>query len=160
MSTTARPLTAGLLAPIAVAVAVSGCGGGGPRHPALSSVPLVAGARVVARADACDQGANAYCALDVVLVNGKYASAQNLVADERRWLKRNGWLRVPAQTGDEIAADSPGARLRVTYTTATLELKDVDLGWIKRPRVIALALSHAIYQGSAAMAMMVVAGPS
>ena len=160
MTIIARRLTRGLLAPIALVVAIAACGTGGPRRPTLSSVPLVAGAQVVARADACDEGANPYCALDVVLVNSRYASAQSLVADERRWLKRKGWLRVPAQTGDEIAADSPGDRFRVTYTTAALDLKDVDLGWIKRPKAIALALSHAIYHGSPAMSLMLVAGPS
>jgi hypothetical protein len=156
-----RPAAA--IAAVAVAVAVvamvAGCGGG-PRRPALSSVPLVAGATVVAHGYSCDVGANAYCALDVVLVNRDYASAARLVAQERRRLKRDGWLRVPAQTGDELAADSPGDRVRVTYTTAALDLKDIDLGWIKRPRAIALALSRAIYAGSAAMSMMLVAGPS
>ena len=157
-STVGRP-SRGLLAAVAVAVAVAvaGCGGDGPRHPTLSSVPVVAGGRVVARADACDAGANAYCALDVGLGDPQYASAQDLVTDERRRLKREGWIRVAAQTGDELAADSPGDRVRVTYTTAALDLKDIDLGWIKRPRAIALALSHAIYKGSPAMSMMLVA---
>jgi len=149
----------GSLAALAVALALAGCGDG-PRRPALSSVPLVAGGQIVAQDDACDAGANAYCALDVVLVNRDYPTAQSLLAGERLWLKRHGWLRVPAQTGDEQAADSPGDRVRLTYTTAALDLKDIDLGWIKRPRVIALALSHAIYHGSAAISMMLVAGPS
>jgi hypothetical protein len=160
MRSTVDRLTKGSLASVAVAAAVAGCGGDGPRHPSLSSVPLVAGAQVVARANACDAGANAYCALDIVLVNHNYPTSQSLVTQERRWLKRRGWLRVPAQTGDEQAADAPGAGMRVTYTTAALDLKDIDLGWIKRPRAIALALSHAIYDGSAAMSMMLVAGPS
>jgi len=153
-------LTRGLLLALAATLAVTGCGGEGPHRPLLSSVPIVAGGEVVARADTCDAGANAYCALDVVLVDHSYTSAQRLVSTERRWLRRHGWLRVPGQTGDELAADSPGDRVRVTYTTAALDLKDIDLGWIKRPRVIALALSHAIYKGSAAMSMMLVAGPS
>jgi len=160
MTPTVGRLTRGLLAPVAVAVAVAGCGGDGPRRPALSSVPLVPGARVVERTYACDLGADPYCALDVVLANHDYSSAQDLVAVERRWLKRKGWLRVPAQTGDELAADSPGDRVRVTYTTAALDLKDIDLGWIKRPHVITLALSRAIYDGSAAMSMMLEAGPT
>jgi len=149
-----------LLALLAVAVAVAGCGGNAPRRPRLSSVPLVAGGSVVARADSCDAGANAYCALDVVFVDPRFKSAQQLVAHERRWLKRSRWIRVSAQTGDEQAADSPGDRLRVTYSTAALDLKDIDLGWIKRPRAIALALSDAIYDRSAAMSIMLVAGPS
>ena len=115
---------------------------------------------MVARAEACDAGANAYCALDVVLVNPRFKSAQELVTNERRWLRRNGWIRVSAQTGDELAADSPGNRIRVTYATAALDLKDIDLGWIKRPRAIALALSDAIYDGAPAISMNLVAGPS
>lgn len=150
----------GLLVSVAVAGSVAGCAGSGPRRPALGSVPLVAGGQVVARATRCDKGANAFCALDVVLVNRGYSSAQRLVAGERRWLIRHGWLRVPAQTGDEQAADSPGDRVRVTYTTAALDLKDIDLGWIKRPQAIALALSRSIYDGTAAISMMLVAGPS
>ena len=160
MATITRRLTGALLAPIAVAVAVAGCAASGPRRPPLRSVPLVAGARVVARVSACDVGAYPYCALDLVLVSPGSSSAQELVARERRWLRRRGWIRVLAQNGDESAADSPDDRFRVTYTTAALDLKDVDRGWIKRPRSIALALSHVIYQGSPAMSMMVVAGPS
>jgi hypothetical protein len=160
MTSTVSRLSAGALALFAVAASVAGCGGDAPRHPLLSSVPLVAGGRIVARADACDAGANAYCALDVVLVDPQVKSAQALVTQERRWLKRHGWIRVSAQTGDEMAADSPRDRLRVTYSTAALDLKDIDLGWIKRPRPIALALSDAIYDGSAAISMMVAAGPS
>jgi hypothetical protein len=123
-------------------------------------VPLVKGGQVVARADACDAGANAYCALDAVVVDPHFKSAQQLVTDERRWLKQHRWIRVSAQTGDEQAADSPGDRLRVTYSTAALDLKDIELGWIKRPRTIQLALSDALYDGSPTMSIMVVAGPS
>jgi hypothetical protein len=115
---------------------------------------------VVVHADACDAGANAYCAVDAVFVDSRFSSAEALVTNERRWLKRHGWIKVSAQTGDELAADSPGDRLRVTYSTAALDLKDIDLGWIKRPRPIALALSDAIYDRSAAMSIMLVAGPS
>jgi hypothetical protein len=153
-------LCTGLLVLLAVAATVAGCGGNAPRHPSLSSVPLVPGGRVVVSANACDAGANAYCALDVVLVNPSFKTAQDLVAHERRWLKRSGWIRVSAQTGDEQAANSPGNRLRVTYSTAALDLKDIDLGWIKRPRAISLALSDAIYDGSPAMSVNIVAGPS
>jgi hypothetical protein len=59
-----------------------------------------------------------------------------------------------------MAADSPGARLRVTFATALLDLKDIELGWIKRPRPISLALSRAIFDGEAAMSMNLVAGPA
>jgi hypothetical protein len=153
-------LGAGLPALLAVAVALAGCGGDGPRHPRLSSVPLVPGGRVVVRANICDAGANAYCAVNLVLVNPRFRSAQELAMNERRWLKHHGWIPVSAQTGDEMAADSPRDRLRVTYATAALDLKDIDLGWIKRPRPIALALSRAIYDGSPAISINVVAGPA
>ncbi|HWF75206.1 MAG TPA: hypothetical protein VG186_17805 [Solirubrobacteraceae bacterium] len=160
MTSRVSRLCAGPPALLAVAVLLAGCGGDAPRRPNLSSVPLVPGGRVVVRANACDVGANAYCALDVVFVNPHFKSAQDLVTNERRWLKRRGWIRVSAQTGDELAADSPTDRLRVTYSTAALDLKDIDLGWIKRPRPIALALSDAIYDGAPAISINVVAGPS
>ena len=154
-----RPAAA-LAALLALAVVLAGCGGDAPRHPSLAAVPFVAGGRVVVSANACDAGANAYCALDLVLVNPRFKSAQSFVGSERRWLKHNRWLLVSAQTGDEQAADSPGGRVRVTFSTAALDLKDIDLGWIKRPRAIALALSRAIYDGAPAMSVNVVAGPS
>jgi hypothetical protein len=160
MTSRVRRLCTAAVALLAVAVTVAGCGSDAPRNPNLRSVPLVPGGRVVERADACDRGANPYCALDVVFVNSKFKSAQALVADERQWLKKRGWIRVAAQTGDELAADSPGDRLRMTYSTAALDLKDIDLGWIKRPRAISLALSDAIYDGAPAMSINVVAGPS
>jgi hypothetical protein len=153
-------LTAALAALLALVVVLAGCGGDAPRHPSLSSVPLVPGGQVVVRANACDAGANAYCALDLVLVNPRFKSSEELVTNERRWLKHNRWLLVSAQTGDEQSADSPGGRIRVTFSTPLLDLRDIELGWIKRPRPIALALSRAIYDGSAAMSVNVVAGPS
>jgi hypothetical protein len=158
-SSVGRP-TAALAALLALVVVLAGCGGDAPRHPSLSSVPLVPGGQVVVRANACDAGANAYCALDLVVVNPHFKSAESFVTGERRWLKHNRWLPVSAQTGDEQSADQPGGRIRVTFSTAALDLKDIDLGWIKRPRAIALALSHAIYDGSPAMSVNVVAGPS
>src|ERR1700743_2391894 len=121
-----RPKAA-LAALVAVALALAGCGGTVTPHPPLRSATLVSGGHVAARANACDAGANAYCALDVVFVDPRFASAQALVTNERQWLKRNGWIKVSAQTGDEVAADSPGDRLRVTYATASLDLKDIDL---------------------------------
>ncbi len=160
MTSSVRRLCTRLVVLLAVAVTVAGCGGDAPRHPNLSLVPLVPGGRVVVRANACDAGANAYCALDVVVVNPNFKSAQDLVTNERRWLKRSGWIRVSAQTGDELAADSPTDRLRVTYATAALDLKDIDLGWIKRPSAISLALSDALLDGAPAMSINVVAGPS
>jgi hypothetical protein len=160
MTSSMSRLMRGPLGLVAVVLAVAGCGGSAPRHPSLGAVPLVPGGRVIVQANACDAGANAYCALDVVFVNPRFKSAQALVMNERRWLKRSGWIRVSAQTGDELAADSPSDRLRVTYATASLDLKDIDLGWIKRPRAISLALSDAIYDGSPAMSVNVVAGPS
>lgn len=145
---------------VAVAVAVAGCAGDGPQRPSVRSVPFVAGGRVTVSAEDCDKGANAYCALDLVFVDRHFRSSQALAVGERRWLRHSGWIRVSAQTGDELAADSPRDQLRVTYASDTLDLKDIDLGWIKRPRPIALALSRAIYDGSPAISVNVVAGPS
>jgi hypothetical protein len=160
MTSSMSRLSATLTALLAVASILAGCSGDAPRRPALTSVPLVNGGQVVARVDDCDAGAHAYCALDVVLVDPRFKSAQTLVTKERQWLRRQGWIKVSAQTGDELAADSPSDGLRVTYATPALDLKDIDLGWIKRPRAIALALSNSMLHGSAAMSIMLAPGPS
>lgn len=145
---------------IAVAASLSGCAGDGPQRPRPSEIPFVGGGRIILTADDCDKGANAYCALDLVFVNRRFGSSQALVVAERQYLLRHGWVAVPAQTGDELAADAPHNRFRITFASPLRDLKDIDLGWIKRPRSIQVALSRAVYEGSPAMSVNVVAGPS
>jgi hypothetical protein len=119
---------------------------------------MVAGASVVAEVKQCDRGANSFCALELVVVDTRYKTSRDLVRSEHRLLKRSGWSSANADTGEQRAADSPGHKLRVTYATAYGDLKGIDLGWIQRPRKITLALSHALFDRSAAMSIMLEIG--
>ena len=79
---------------------------------------------------------------------------------ERRHLTALGWTATNADTGDEHAADSPGHSLRLTYATAALDLKDVDLGWVQRARAIAQTLSQAMFARRSALSLMLETGSS
>jgi len=76
------------LLPAAIAALV-GCGsqGGATQMLDLASVPLVAGAKVVAQSRECDRGANAYCALELVVVDPRFRSSHDLVKDEQLLLR-------------------------------------------------------------------------
>jgi hypothetical protein len=142
-----------LLLPVLVA-GLSACGSGsGNRSPDLGRLPLVSDARVVAHASQCDAGANAYCALELVVVDPRISSSEDLVKDEGDHLLAAGWTRVNGDTGDEGAAQSPGHKLRVTYATASGDLKGIDLGWIQRSQTIALALSRSLFDRTSAMSV-------
>ena len=74
-----------------------------------------------------------------------YRSSDGAAAPSTSRLLKLGWSGADARHGDEHAADSPGHKLRLTYATAVGDLQGIDLGWIHRPRTIALALSRAIF---------------
>jgi hypothetical protein len=139
---------------LALGVALAGCGSGASHTPDLSKLPLVPGTEVIVKARQCDNGSNPYCAVQIVLVGRSYKDSQDLLGVERERLVSLGWMREGADTGNEHAADSPGHKLRVTYATALADLTGIDLGWIKRPRPITLALSHAVFQRTPALSMM------
>ncbi len=141
-----------------VALLVAGCGGGGDRVPSLRRLPLVPGLQAVASQRVCNTGANAYCALELVLRGHGYASSIHLQKAERLLLQRRGWKKVNAPVGQELAADSPSGRLRVTYAAANMELEAVDLGWVKRSRRITLILSREIFDHQPAMAVLLQIG--
>jgi hypothetical protein len=146
---------------LAVALAAAGCGQAATsRSPDLAGVPLTGGSRILAHVRRCDRGANPYCAVQLVIFGNRYRSSTALLASERRHLKSLGWTSAGADTGDELAADSPGHRLRLTYATAALDLKDLDLDWIRRSRTIALALSRAMFDRSSALSLMLETGSS
>jgi len=128
------------------------------RSPSLSALPIVPGASIAAQVRECDRGANTFCALEFVIVDGRYRTSRDLVIDEHLLLKRMGWSSANADTGEQRAADSPGHKFRVTYATAYGDLKGIDLGWIKRPRPITLALSRALFKRAAAMSVMLEIG--
>jgi hypothetical protein len=156
----ARPTVRGAAAVIAAcpAFAAAGCGAGA-RTPSLSRVPLVTGAQVVATHQVCDKGANAYCDLQVVVLDSRFATSLALVGAQRRLLRERGWTTANADTGDEHAAQSPDDALRLTYATGYNDLRDIGLGWIGRGRNIQLALSHAYFARRSAMSILLELGP-
>lgn len=145
---------------LALALALGGCGGSSSgRTPIVSRLPLVPGAKVLAVAKQCDGGANAYCALQLVMVDSRYDTSLDLLVDERQKLLADGWSASSGDTGNERSADSPGHKLRVTYATVFGDLMGVDLGWIKRQPQIAIALSSAIFDRTAGLSMLLETGP-
>jgi hypothetical protein len=158
--TASRVITAAL-APIALIGALAGCGPGGTgKAPALENVPLLPGAKIVARSHECDKGANPYCALALVVVDPRFKNSDQLVSAEHDWVHAAGWRGVTADTGDENAAESPGHEYRVTYATASGDLKGIDLGWIHRSKKIAKALSHSLFAHASAMSVLLEHGES
>lgn len=142
---------------LALGLVATGCGGTS-KGPNLSGVPLTPGSHVVKHVRRCDRGSNPYCALQLVVVNKRAPSSAALLASERRHLHALGWTLTDADNGDESAAESPGHKLRLTYSTAALDLKDLDLGWIKRAPKIGLALSRVMFDRQPAISLMLQSG--
>jgi hypothetical protein len=156
---TGRRLVVAALAALGISVALAGCGGGGkPHEPTAAQVPLVDGASVVAQVRQCDKGANAYCAIEMVVTDPRYRTSTDLVDQEHQKLRSHGWTGGEGDTADQKAADSPGHKLRVTYATASGDLRGVDLGSIQRSRKITLALSRALFDQAPAMSLMLEVG--
>ncbi len=142
-------------------VALTGCGSvKGAPPPALDQLPLVPGAKVVQQATQCDKGANAFCALEVVVVDPSFKTSEGLVNAEHDLVHKAGWAGLGADTGNERAAESPGHKLRVTYATANGDLTGIDLGWIHRSRQIAVALSRTLFNHASAMSVELDPGSS
>jgi len=145
------------LAIAAAAAAVAGCGETA-RTPSAARLPLVPGSSVIVRVRECNHGANPYCSVQLVVQNGGYRSPRRLLFDERDYLFHRGWRVASPDTGVELAAESPGHKLRVTYATALQDLKGVDLGWIARPPSIANALDRAIFDHVPTMSVLLEVG--
>ena len=144
-----------------VCALLTGCGSAASgRTPPAARVPLTSGARVLASIRRCDRGANAFCAVQMVVADAHYRTSAEFLIAERRHLTALGWTATNADTGDEHAADSPGHSLRLTYATAALDLKDVDLGWVQRARAIAQTLSQAMFARRSALSLMLETGSS
>ncbi len=151
----------GLATGALVAATLVGCGqGGGHSSPDLARLPLVAGAQIVVQAKECDSGSTAYCAVELVIADPMYKTSEDLLKGEHDRLRAAGWSGANADTGEEHAADSPGRKLRLTYATAFGDLLGVDKHWIQRPRTIQLALSHALFDRSPALSLMLEQGVS
>ncbi len=150
-----------VLSALALMVALAGCGSsGGARTPSVAQLPLVGGAEVAAQTRECDSGSNAFCAIVVVVFDRRYKSSDQLALDEAHHLRKAGWSIADGDTGVESGANSPNHGLRLTYATAIDDLRGIDLGWIRRPRTITLALSNALFDRTAAMSMMLEVGAS
>ncbi len=142
---------------LACAVLVAACGGA-IRRPRVALLPLVPGAHVVTNVRVCDKGAKPYCALELVVADSHYPSSRQLVVAEQSLLRARKWTASSAQTADELANESPGHKLRVTYATAFGDLKGIDLGWIGRTQQVQQSLSHQMFAGNAAMSAQLQAG--
>ncbi len=142
---------------LACAVLLTACGGA-VRRPRVALLPLVPGAHVVTNVRVCDKGAKAYCALQLVVADTRFQSSRQLVLAEQNLLRAHKWTAASAQTADELANESPGNKLRVTYATAFGDLKGIDLGWIGRTQQVQQSLSHQMFAGNAAMSAQLQAG--
>lgn len=147
---------------LAFLLGLAGCGGSGHARstyvPDAGHVPLVAGAKVVARTRQCDPGANAYCAIELVVYDRKYSSSNDFLLAERKELHARGWTGANGDVGPESAADSPGHKLHLTYAAGGDELASLDFHWIQRPWPIWAALSNSIWDQAPALSLMVEAG--
>lgn len=149
----------GLLLVLATVLAC--CGGqGATRSPQASALPLVTGSHVVTQVGQCDSGANAYCAVEMVVTAPGLSTSGELVRLERQTLYAHGWTWAHADTGDELAADSPGQKIHLSYSTAYGDLKGLAFGWIHRSGVIELALSRAMFARVPTMSLMMELGPT
>jgi hypothetical protein len=156
---TARRL--GAAAALALAAALAGCGTStAQRTPTVGAIPLLPGARVATQAHACDSGSRAFCSIELVVTDPRYKSSDNLAHDESKHLRKAGWSLADGDTSTESSANSPGHKLRLTYSTAADDLQQIDLGQITRSRNVVLALSNSMFDRAAAMSMMLEVGAS
>ena len=153
--------SAQLVALAGCATVLAGCGSGGASGPlTLAKLPLVPGASITAQTRQCDTGANAFCAIQAVIVDPRYTSSGAFVEGEHRHLHSLGWTTSAGDDGDEVAADSPGHKVRVTYATVWGDLIGIDEKWIKRPWPIWAALTQSMFKGMPAMSVMLEVGPT
>lgn len=141
---------------------LAGCASHGARSntPDPAQLPLVPGSTVVERITECDQSANAFCGIELVVVNPHTHSSGALVAKQRYRLRKSGWSPGQGDIPAERSASSPDGKLRITYATASSDLLGIDLGWITRSQKVATALAHAMFRGQPAMSIMLETGPS
>jgi hypothetical protein len=117
-------------------------------------------ARITAQSRQCDTGKNAFCAVQAVVIDPHASSSGALVEREHHKLRGLGWTTSAGDDGDEVAADSPGHKIRLTYATAVNDLIGLDEKWIKRPWPIWAALSKSMFDGTPAMSIMLEVGPT
>lgn len=144
---------------VALPALMAACGqSAASRTPDAGGIPLIPGARVVFSVRSCDRGSNPYCAIQMVVTDPGIGNSSQLLESESGRLHALGWSDTNADTGDEHAAESPGHKLRLTYATAALDLKDIDLGWVMRQKTIALTLSRTMFERSSSLSLMLETG--
>jgi hypothetical protein len=149
------------LGALALALILAGCGASqAQRTPTAGDIPLVSGAQIAVQTRACDRGSRAFCSIDLVVVDHHYVSSDVLALDESHVLRKHGWSLADGDTGLQTAANSPGHKLRLTFSTADGDLREVDLGTIIRPWPIVYALSSTMFDRTAAMSMRLEVGAS
>jgi hypothetical protein len=142
-------------------LALTSCGATSNRRDlGLINVPLPRGATVLTHVHVCDRGANAYCAEQLVVVGPGYLTSADLLNTENHQLRKLGWTVSRGQTGKQLAAESPGHELRITYNTAYNDLLAIDSGWIQRSAPIGRALSSVLFDRSSAISLMLLRGSS
>jgi hypothetical protein len=143
-------------------LALAGCGAQTSRQttPKPSALPLVRGSTVVEQVTECDRSANAFCGIELVVVNRHTHSSGALVAKERYRLRKAGWSIGQGDIPAESSAASPDGKLRITMATAASDLLGIDLGWITRSRPAALALARVMFKGQPAISIMLETGPA
>ena len=150
-----------LLCAFAIAALLGGCGSSAAkRTPTDSDITLLSGAHIATQVRQCDSGSRAFCTIELVVLDPSYKSSDVFAHDESRHLRTAGWSLADGDTGTESAANSPGHKLRLTYSTAADDLEQIDLGTITRQREIVLALSNSMFGRAAAMSMMLEVGAS
>jgi hypothetical protein len=142
---------------LAAAVGLAGCGTGA-RMPNLSGLPLLPGSTIVTQIKECNKGDSAFCAIELVVQDHRYPSSRALVLSQRDRLKALGWTGASPDTGVQLADESPGHKLRVTYATAVDDLQGIDLGWIARPRSIEMLLDRAVFNNVPTMSVLLEVG--
>jgi hypothetical protein len=146
---------------MAGALAIAGCGQSGARRPlSLNGVPLVGGARVVARARSCDRGVHAYCSLQLVVIGSGFRSSTDLLKAEEGRLRTLGWTSTQGDTPKERSADSPGHRLRLSLAVARDDLLSWDQTQARRRPPIARALARTMFERASALSLMLETGSS
>ena len=150
-----------LLCAFALAALLGGCGSGkAQRTPTVSDIPLLPGAQIATQVRQCDSGSRAFCSIELVVLDRRYNSSDILAHDESRHLRKAGWSLADGDTSTESSANSPGHKLRLTYSTAADDLQQIDLGSISRSRPITLALANSMFDRAAAMSMILEVGAS
>jgi hypothetical protein len=143
------------------AAALAGCGSASStRSFNAGQLPLISGSTIVTQSKQCDTGSNPYCALEAIVVNHRFTSSGAFVAAEDRLLHQLRWKFNAGDDGDEVAANSPGQKLRLTFSTAVDDLIGIDEHWIKRSWPVEWTLAQTMFSRTPAMSVMLEAGPT